>query len=724
MTATTSRPDAPAHASAQEAPAQDAPTQDAPAQTSVPAAAHTATPGAGPTEQTPWTRWWVLALVVPTAALALGTAAWMGASGYAALSRGYPGQLTSLASTTLRVVADLSAAVMAGALAHLTLLRARTGAQRLELAGAFELRVLRASSAVAALGALAAAVVDAGDASGQSLARALDPTALPVLLTSADLPRAWLVVFVAALTVHLLSWGASRFEHLLLPAMLTAVCLLAPVVVTAVLVGPWHDVGSDAAIITTLVSAAALGALAVAGLRAAVGRPLPRAQLGRLGLLLVVGAPVAMAYEVVVLVFFSAGDPLSSGATGLLGLVRLAALGAATVVGVRLRRLAADGGGAVGDDLARLPGVGSLLGVGTAVAAVFLGAGVAMTRVPPPQYFVPTSIQQVFLGYDVVRAPTAAVLAGDWRVNLLLTTIAVVAVAAYALGFARLRRRGDAWPVSRLAAWTGGWAVIVLVTSTGLGKYSAASFSLHMLVHMCLTMLGPLLMVLAGPMTLALRATRPADREAAAGLHEWAVGLLHSRYLRVLSNPLLVFVVFVGSYYLLYLTPLFGEAMRFHWSHQAMNLHFIASGYLFYGLVVGLDQPPHPLPHLGRLGFVLAAMPFHAFFAVAVMASSSVIAQTYYEYLGRTWDTDLLRDQYVGGGIAWAAGEIPLLLVVLALAYQWSRQDAREAKRRDRRADRALAVREAGGGSGGEDDVDAYNQMLARLAEQDRRGAR
>lgn len=718
MTATTSRPDAPAQTQTQAL----APVTG-PGPTTGPAPAQ----GQG---QAPWTRWWVLALVVPTAVLALGTAARMGASGYAELSRGYPGQLTALTSTTLRVVADLSAVVMAGALAHLTLLRARTGAQRLELAGAFELRVLRASSAVAALTALAAAVVDAGDASGQSLARALDPTALPTLLTGTYLPMAWLVVFVAALTVHLLTYGASRFEHLLLPAVLTALCLLAPVVVTAVLVGPWHDVGTDAAIITTLVSAGALGALAVAGLRAAVGRPLPRAQLGRLGLLLVVGAPVAMAYEVVVVVFFSAGDPLSSGATGLLGLVRLAALGAATTVGVRLRRVAAgeggaaDGGGAAGDDLAQRPGVGPLLGAGTVVAAVFLGAGVAMTRVPPPQYFVPTSIQQVFLGYDVTRAPTAAVLVGDWRVNLLLATIAAVAVAAYAVGFARLRRRGDAWPLSRLVAWTGGWAVIVLVTSTGLGRYSSASFSLHMLVHMCLTMLGPLLMVLAGPMTLALRATRPARRDQPAGPHEWAVAVLQSRYLRVLSNPLLVFVVFVGSYYLLYLTPLFGEAMRFHWSHQAMNLHFIASGYLFYGLVVGVDQPPHPLPHLGRLGFVLAAMPFHAFFAVAVMASSSVIAQTYYDYLGRTWDTDLLHDQYVGGGIAWAAGEVPLLLVVLALAYQWSRQDAREAKRRDRRADRALAVREAGGGSGGEDDVDAYNQMLARLAEQDRRSAR
>ncbi len=655
-----------------------------------------------------WTRWWFAALVGPAMLLAVATATSLGATGYAAISRGYPGALTAIGSTALRVVLDVASVLMAGALAHLTLLRSRTGPLRLDVSGAFELRVLRASSAVVVLAALLAVVVDAGDASGISVLEALTPTSFSVLLTGAYLPRAWLVVAACALAVHLLSYPARRFDHMLLPALLTAVVLLAPVVVTALLVGPWHDVGGDAGIITTLASAAAFGALAVAGLRAAVGRPLQPEALARTGATAIVAGAVAMGYECVVLAFFSGGDLTAlAGATGAWGLVRLLALAAAVALGVALRRGAAQG-------------APRLLGLGTLAAGVYLGAGVAMTRIPSPQYFVPTSIQQAFLGYDVPEAPTAAVLLGDWRVNLLLATISAVAVGAYVVGYAILRRRGDAWPVGRLVAWVIGWAVIVAVTSTGLGKYSSASFSLHMLVHMCLTMLGPLFMVLGGPMTLALRASRPAGRGAPAGLHEWLVAVLQSRYLAVLSNPLLVFVVFVASYYLLYLTPLFDLAMRFHWSHQLMNLHFIASGYLFYGLVVGVDQPPRPLPHLGRLGFVLAAMPFHAFFAVAVMTSTSVIGRTYYEYLDRSWDTDLLADQYVGGGIAWAAGEVPLLLVVLALSIQWARQDAREARRTDRKADRAQSARDSGT-SGGEDEVEAYNQMLARLAERDSR---
>ena len=66
---------------------------------------------------------------------------------------------------------------------------------------------------------------------------------------------------------------------------------------------------------------------------------------------------------------------------------------------------------------------------------------------------------------------------------------------------------------------------------------------------------------------------------------------------------------------------------------------------------------------------------------------------------------DLLGDQNVGGGIAWATGELPMLLVVLVLLTRWSRDDAREAARHDRRAD-----------ADGEADLAAYNAMLARLS--------
>ncbi|HVN10469.1 MAG TPA: cytochrome c oxidase assembly protein, partial [Kineosporiaceae bacterium] len=583
--------------------------------------------------------------------------------------------------------------------------------------------LLRLGSAVWAFAALAGCVVDAADANGLSLSVLGTPGAFAPLFTGAYLPRAWAVTAVCALLVHVLAWRVRRWDGLLVPAWLTSIGLLAPVAVGHVLVGPGHDIGGDAEYLVTLATYAALGGAAVVAWRSAGRRAVPPTTRRRLGTLVAVAGSIALAGEVVVFVFEAAWRPLESGWTGIFFVVRLVALLLAVITGLAVWRAAVP---SVADVRSASAGWSSSRGplwVLLATAAVVIAGRVAETRLPPPQYFVPSSIQEVFLGYDVPHEPTLTVLLTQWRLNLLFTTVAVVGSALYVWGYRRLRRRADAWPTGRLASWLAGWAIVALTLDSGLGRYSSASFSRHMLIHMVLTMVGPVLLVLGGPVTLALRATRPAKPGEPAGPHEWLVAATQSRVLRVLWSPLPVFAGFVGSFYVLYLTPLFDLLMRYHYAHQAMNLHFLVWGYLFFGLVVGVDRPPWPLPHLGRLGFVIAAMPFHAFFAVAVMSSSTIIAQTFYSYLAPVWQTDLAHDQYVGGGIAWAAGEGPLLFVVIVLAVMWSRQDAREAARADRAADRADRAR-ALGATVVDDDLEAYNEMLRRFAERDRERTR
>src|SRR5690606_28468709 len=168
---------------------------------------------------------------------------------------------------------------------------------------------------------------------------------------------------------------------------------------------------------------------------------------------------------------------------------------------------------------------------------------------------------------------------------------------------------------------------------------------------------------------------------SASPAHTWLVRATSWRGLRVIQQPLLVMLVFVGSYYALYMTDLFGDAMRFHWAHQLMNLHFLLSGYLYYGLIIGVDRVASPIPHIGKLGYVLAAMPFHAFFGVILMTSDRLVAESFYRHIGLPW-ADLRASQELAGGIAWAAGELPLMIVIVVLAVQWSRQDAREARRK------------------------------------------
>jgi putative copper resistance protein D len=107
---------------------------------------------------------------------------------------------------------------------------------------------------------------------------------------------------------------------------------------------------------------------------------------------------------------------------------------------------------------------------------------------------------------------------------------------------------------------------------------------------------------------------------------------------------------------------------------------------------------------------MFASMPFHAFFGVILMNMQTVIGQDFYRSLKLPWVDDLLTDQRLGGGIAWASGEIPVLLVLIALLVQWARADEREAKRSDRREE-----------TSGDADLTAYNAMLKQMADQGKR---
>jgi putative copper resistance protein D len=242
-----------------------------------------------------------------------------------------------------------------------------------------------------------------------------------------------------------------------------------------------------------------------------------------------------------------------------------------------------------------------------------------------------------------------------------------------------------------------------------MGRYSPAMFSVHMEAHMLLSMLAPILLVLGGPVTLALRALPVSGKNAPPGPREWLLAFVHSPLAKVLTNPFVALALFVGSFYGLYFSGLFDSALNYHWAHLAMNAHFIMVGYVFYWPVIGIDPSPNRLPPLGRLGLLFASIPFHAFFGVILMSSQTVIGDNFYRSLALPWVTDQLSDQRLGGGIAWAAGEIPLLVVMIALLAQWARSDNRDARRSDRRAD-----------ADGDADLAAYNAMLQKLAERGR----
>lgn len=350
------------------------------------------------------------------------------------------------------------------------------------------------------------------------------------------------------------------------------------------------------------------------------------------------------------------------------------------------------------------------------VMAATVGLGVALSRTPTPPVTVPADRAFELLGYSMPPEISLVNLATLWRFDLFFAVVAALLAGLYAAGVIRLARRGDAWPVGRTVAWFIGVAILVLATQSGVARYAQVMFSVHMAEHMTLSMVVPIFLVLGGPVTLALRALKPAAKRGDRGPREWITVILHSQFVKVIGHPAIATAIFVVSTYALYFTPLFAAAMEEHLGHIVMTTHFLLSGCLFFWVIIGIDPGPYKLPHVGRLLTLFVTMPFHAFFGIALMMMGTVIASDWYDQLGRTWGDTALADQQNGGAIAWGFGEIPTLIVLLALAVQWYRDDDRQARRADRRADAAAA---SGGGTG-DTELDSYNDYLARLNRQDK----
>lgn len=612
---------------------------------------------------------------------------------YSELLRTFPGFFVALGTALLLGVNEFAAVLSAGALVSVLFLRDARPAKAREVAPGLDLRLLRAASLVWVFASGLLVLFQYFDTAGVALEQLGIPGTFDYVASAAYSPGSLWVRFAAALLVALVSLLAKRWTTLLVALWGSGLAILAPIVVGQVLVGPAHDHGGDAAVVQALVTYPLLGALATFAITFVAGQQIPARSWRRLGWLALVAVPVVVGTEAVVTSFKLAGSSLGESTTGAFIVARWVAFAAVllALVWLLLAR--------------RRPLSGYPLGLALIGVAGWVSLSVAMTRQPPPQYFVPTTITETFLGFNVPDAPTIAGMFTMWRVNLLFAVLAAAGIAVYLVLLVTARRRGVAWPVMRTICWCLGWGVVFFMTSSGFGKYSAPHFGIHMIVHMSLNMLAPILLALGGVVTLALRAARPDPERA--GLHQWVKWVMDWRLLRALYNPLIIFSLFIASYYLLYLSPLFETLMRFHWGHQLMNAHFLVVGYIYYSLIIGVDRAPRPLPHIGRLGLTMAAMPFHAFFGVILMNGGNIVAQDFYTVLDLPW-ADLAAAQELGGGVAWAGGELPALVVVVALGLQWAMQDKKEARRRDRHFD-----------SGRDSEFDDYNQMLQRLAQRD-----
>jgi len=309
----------------------------------------------------------------------------------------------------------------------------------------------------------------------------------------------------------------------------------------------------------------------------------------------------------------------------------------------------------------------------------------------------------------IPAAPTFTRILWAYDPDVFFIGVLVLAVALYIKGVIILKKRGDAWPVGRTVAFALGISAIDFATSGGLGVYAMYSFEYHMIAHMTLGMIAPIGLVLGAPITLALRTLPQGRTPTESGPRAILVALLHSRIGTLFTNPVIALALFDGSLFVLYFTDLFGTLMATHAGHLLMNIHFILAGFLFFMIVIGVDPTPRRIHHLVRIVILFAAMAIHAFFSIALLATTTLIDKGFYSSQNIPWlGSGILDDQRAGGSVSWAMGEIPIILALIATFILWMRDDAKETRRIDRNEERKAAMGEP-------DELAQYNEYLKTL---------
>ncbi|TDZ81484.1 cytochrome c oxidase assembly protein [Mycobacteroides salmoniphilum] len=663
----------------------------------------TTTPTARKTDSPIWT------IVVGLAVLAGLVAATIGALSLteALLATGLPnpGPVTSYGLPFVRAAAEIAAVVAVGAFLVAAFFVPPQSSGVLDVDGYRSLRLGTAASAALAVLSAVMVPLSISDVAGQPMSD-FGLGELWTLAGEIETVNAWRWMAFIAAAVAIASRVVLRWSWTPVLVLGSVGTLMPLAVVGHSATGGAHDLGTNSLIIH-LVSAAlwagGLVALLVHALRGGGYLDVAARRFSTLALWCYVAIGFSGIINALIRVQLS---DLFTTRYGWLLVGKATALLVLGVLGYLQRRSAIT---ALSEEPQNRRPLIRLAGIEAVIFAVTFGIAVGLGRTPPPP---PVNLNpspvEVAIGYTLDGPPTPQRLMFDWRFDLIFGTAALVFAVTYLVGVRRLKVRGDAWPVGRTIAWLSGCAFLLIATSSGVGRYMPAMFSMHMVAHMMLSMLVPVLLVLGGPITLLLRVLPAASKEDPPGLREWVQMLLHSSFSRFLTHPLVATSLFIGGFYGLYLSGLYDAAVDVHAAHLAMNLHFLLSGYLFYWVVIGIDPAPRRLPPVAKLGIVLVSLPLHAFFGVILMGTKSILGEKFYSNLALPWRIDLAADQHMGGAITWATGELPLLVVMIALVIQWSRSDERLARRQDRAADR-------------DDDADlaAYNAMLAKMAQLD-----
>lgn len=280
---------------------------------------------------------------------------------------------------------------------------------------------------------------------------------------------------------------------------------------------------------------------------------------------------------------------------------------------------------------------------------------------------------------------TLSRLLGDWTVDPLLLCVLCLAGALYWWGAVRCRTR---WPARRTTSFMAGLFVVALALLSGIDRYADELLSMHVLEHLLLILIAPVLLLWGAPVRLALSASTPAPRRAIAGL-------LRSRIARVSTRPACGFVLFTVVVLGTHLTGVYEAALRNQTLHACEHAAYFWAGMLFLLPLLAADPIPHPPGAIARFSWLMAAMVVMALPA-GVFLLDGHVRYPFYVAPARALHASALADQHTAGVLMLVGGGVVMGVLAILIAMGAMLAEERRQQRRDSYADRRTVSAAAG----------------------------
>ncbi len=269
--------------------------------------------------------------------------------------------------------------------------------------------------------------------------------------------------------------------------------------------------------------------------------------------------------------------------------------------------------------------------------------------------------------------------APGWSLSpALLPLLAYAAIYLWRFRAARRESGGRGAGARQALAFGAGLVLMALAVASPLDELGEEHlFSAHMVQHLLLGDIAPLLVLLALSRVIMRPATRRLNRV--------------ERALGPLAHPVTALVAGLGIVYAWHIPAMYQAALASPLVHALEHATFFAAGVAIWWPLV------QPVPMRRRLGglevlaYVGAAKAGLAALGL-FLTWSSTLAYPYYASVPRVWGLSPVEDQNVGGAIMMVEQSTVLVVAFAVLFTRMLAQSEEEERRRERLEDAATTA--------------------------------